>query len=317
MVAAVALDLGSIWPLFVVAVGIGLTETLYDTSAQSILPQVVGRDQLSRANGRLAAAELTTNEFLGPPLGGVLVAAGAALAFVTPAALWLIAMGLLLLMPGSFRIERQQPTTMRAEIAEGVRFLWRQPLLRRFAVMTGVFNFASNAAWAVLVLYAVGPTSPMGLTEPAYGLLLTTVAAGSLLGSLAAEPIERRLGRARALGLAFLLAAMLVGAPAVTADPVLVGVAFFLGGIGIVVANVIIVSLRQRITPDRLLGRVNSGYRLVGWGTRPLGAAAGGVLAELIGLPGVFLVMGMLTLSLLIALIGVTDAAIDEAPRPA
>lgn len=313
MVLAVAVDLGSIWPLYAVAVAVSVAETLYDTSAQSILPQVVDRQQLSRANGRLAAAELTANEFLGPSLGGLLVAAGAVLAFGTSAALWLLAVGLLLLMRGSYRIEGKQRTTMRAEITEGVRFLWRQQLLRRFALMTGVFNFASNAAWAVLVLYAVGPASPLGLTEPAYGLLLTTVAAGSLLGSFTAEHLERHLGRTRALALAFFLAALLVGVPAVTTNPMVVGAAFFLGGVGIVISNVIIVSLRQQITPDRLLGRVNSGYRLVGWGTRPLGAAAGGLLAEVLGLRGVFLVMGLVTLTLLTALIGLPDATTDDA----
>ncbi len=73
--------------------------------------------------------------------------------------------------------------------------------------------------------------------------------------------------------------ALLVAAPAVTADPLLIGAAFFVGGTAIVIWNVITVSLRQRITPDRLLGRVNSGYRLVAWGTMPLGAAGGGLLA--------------------------------------
>jgi hypothetical protein len=76
LVATVLLGYGSIWALYVVALFVGTAETLYDTCAQSILPQVVPREQLSRANGRLQAAELTANEFVGPPLGGVLVAIG-------------------------------------------------------------------------------------------------------------------------------------------------------------------------------------------------------------------------------------------------
>src|SRR5689334_679327 len=83
LAVAVVLDLGSIWLLYAVALLIGVSETLYDTSAQSILPLVVPRERLSRANGRLYAAELAANQFVGPPLGGVLVSAGVALAFAT------------------------------------------------------------------------------------------------------------------------------------------------------------------------------------------------------------------------------------------
>jgi MFS family permease len=94
----------AIWALYAVALLLGTAETIYDTCAQSILPQVVARDQLPRANGRLIAAELTANEFVGPPLGGLLVAAGVAVAFATPAALWAVAVGALLLLRGGFYV---------------------------------------------------------------------------------------------------------------------------------------------------------------------------------------------------------------------
>ena len=308
---------GSIWVLYAVALGIGAAETIYDTSAQSILPQVVPRALLSRANGRLFAAELTANEFVGPPLGGFLVVAGAALAYAAPAALWLVAIGALLLVRGRFRVERDGRTTMRADIAEGLRFLWRHRLLRTLAFMVGVSNFATNAVFAVLVLYAVGPASAMGLSEPAYGLLLTTTAAGALVGSLVAERVERRLGRARSLALTVLGSGLLVGIPALTTDPYLIGVAFFVGGATIALWNVVTVSLRQRVTPDRLLGRLNSAYRLIAWGTRPLGAAVGGGLAVAFGLRAVFAGMAVLTLSMIVGMTWVTDEAMDAAERDA
>lgn len=317
LLSAALLDLGSIWALYVVAIGIGIAETVYDTSAQSIMPQVVRRDQLSRANGRLQAAELTANEFAGPPLAGFLVAAGTTLAFATPLGLWIAAAAALALIRGSFRIERETRTTVRADIAEGLRFLWRHRLLRTLAGMVGGFSFAAEATFAIFVLYAVGVGSAMELSEPAYGALLTAVAAGGLLGSFLAERIERLLGRARALMVGLLTGALLIGIPAMTANPFVIGAAFFVGGAGIVTWNVITVSLRQRVTPNRLLGRLNSGYRLVAWGTRPLGAAAGGLLAELLGLRAVFAVMGLLTLALLAGMMIVTDRAMDAAERAA
>jgi MFS family permease len=313
----VMFDAGSIWTLYVVALGVGVAETIYDTSAQSILPQLVRRDQLSRANGRLYAAELSANEFVGPPLAGFLAAAGAFVALASPAGLWVVAVVVLLFVRGSFRVERGPRTTLRADIAEGLRFLWHNRLLRMFAVMVGVFNFATNATFAVFVLYAVGPGSAMGLSTQAFGMLLATLAAGSLVGSFAAEVAERKFGRSRVLWASILGGALTVGVPALTANPFLIGTAFFVGGIALVISNVVMVSLRQRITPDRLLGRLNSSHRLVAWGSRPLGAAAGGVLAQVLGLRPVFAIMAVVLLILLAGMRNLSDSAMAAAEREA
>jgi MFS family permease len=307
----------AIWALYAVALLLGTAETIYDTCAQSILPQVVGRDQLPQANGRLIAAELTANEFVGPPLGGLLVAAGVAVAFATPAALWAAAVGALLLLRGRFSISRREPTTLRADVVEGLRYLWRHPLLRTLAAMTGLFNFATNATFAVFVLYAVGPDSAMGLTEVGYGLLFATIAAGSLIGALLADRIIRRLGRSRSLFLGILGGVGTVGIAAVTTIPLVIATAFLIGGLTNALWNVVAVSLRQRITPDRILGRINSSYRLVAWGTRPLGAAAGGFLGELVGLRAVFGIAAGLILATLIGMTQVTDTAISIAEHDA
>jgi MFS family permease len=304
----------AIWALYAVALLLGTAETVYDTSAQSMLPQVVPRDRLAHANGRLIAAELTANEFVGPPLGGLLVAAGIAAAFATPATLWAAAVGTLLLLRGNFAAPRpEEPRTVRADVAEGLRYLWRHRLLRTLATMTGLFNLATNATFAVFVLYAVGPDSAMGLTEVAYGLLFATLAAGSLIGALLADPIIRRLGRSRSLLVGILGGVATVGIPALTTIPLAIAAAFLVGGLTNALWNVVAVSLRQRITPDRILGRINSSYRLVAWGTRPLGAAAGGLLGELLGLRAVFATAAALILATLIGMTQVTDAAISTA----
>ncbi|SDM27721.1 MFS transporter [Allokutzneria albata] len=313
LTVAVLTGFGSIWALYAVALCLGTAETIYDTSAQSIIPQIVPRDRLSGANRKLYAVELTANEFVGPPLAGLLVTAGAALVFGAPVALWALAVTALLLVRGSFRVEREHRTTLRADIAEGLRFLTHHRILRTLAMMVGTSNFASNAMFAVFVLHAVGPSSAMGLSERSFGLLLTTFALGSLLGSFVAERIERALGRPRALTLTVLGTAGIVGTPALTTNPFVIGGAFFLGGIGIMTWNVITVSLRQRITPDRLLGRVNSGYRLLAWGSMPLGSATGGLIAQLLGVTAVFLVMAPLVLAQLIGMRVLTEANLRAA----
>lgn len=305
--------LGGIWALYAAALCVGVTETLYDTSAQSILPQLVPRERLDQANGRLHATEMAMNQFVGPPLGGFLVAAGLALSLAVPAALWLVAVGALILVRGRFRVERERATTLRADIAEGLRYLWRHRLLRAFAAMVGLSNFGTSAVFAVFVLYAVGPDSPMGLSEPAYGLLLTTTALGIILGSLAAAGAVRLLRRSWALRASSVTFVALVGVSALTANPYVIGAGFFVGGVGIAVWNVITVSLRQRITPDHMLGRLNSGYRLLAWGTMPLGAAAGGAVAQFAGLTWVFVSMAALTAVIPVWLLFIGDADMDRA----
>lgn len=311
------LDFGSIWALYVVAFGIGTAETVYDTSAQSILPQVVGRELLSRANARLHAAELTANQFIGPPLGGLLVAAGAAISLAAPASLWTVALGLLLLVRGNFRVDHNISSSLRSDIAEGLRFLWRNQILRTFAIMVGIFNFASSATFTILVLHAVGPASSLQLSEPGYALLLTSVAAGMLVGSLAAAWVEQRLGRFLSLAVALTGSTLIYAVLIFSNNPLLIGAGFLAGGAAIALWNVIAVSLRQRITPDHLLGRINSSNRLLAWGTLPLGAAAGGVIAEYFGFQAVFVSMGLLTVAVLAGLRSITNKKIEKAEREA
>lgn len=336
-VAVVTVDVaaghGSIAVLYATASCVGVAETVYDTAAQSILPQIVPRDRLPAANGKLFAVELTAHEFVGPPLAGVLVAAGATVALATPLGMWALAVGAMLLLHGSFRPAGVSTTTtgsprpsrpsapprhsLRADIAEGVRFVAHDRLLRTLALMTGAFNFATNSAFAVFVLYATGAGSEMHLSKQSYGFLLATIAAGSVLGSFVADRLIRTLGRSRTLALSIPSGALLVGLPALTADPVLIGAGFFLGGVTNMAWNVVAVSLRQRLTPDRLLGRVNSAYRLLAWGAMPIGSAVGGLLAQVFGLRAVFAVAAAVMLALLTGVRVLSDRAMDEAERRA
>jgi MFS family permease len=308
----VLLGVHSIWALYAVALCVGVTETIYDTSAQSIVPQLVGRDQLPRANGRLYAVELMANEFAGPPLAGLLVGLATMAAFGASVALWAASVAVLATLPGRYRVERTEASTIRADIAEGLRFLWRHPVLRTFTVSVGLFNLATSATFAILVLYAIGP---MGLSVQAYGVLLTGTAVGSLIGSVLTERIERALGRSGALWISYLVAAVTIATPSVTTNAVAVGVALFTSGVGVMVTNIVMVSLRQRLTPDHLLGRLNSAHRLVGWGTKPLGAALGGALADLLGLRPVFVVVTLLPLLALPGLIRLAGDTPDSVDR--
>lgn len=309
----------SIGLLFVAAAGMGVAEVFHDTSAQSILPALVPRQHLSRANGRLYAVELGAQQFAAPPLAGVLVAAAAAVALAVPSLLWFVAVAALWLVRGNFRPVRQTttPTTIRHDVAEGARFLWGNPMLRVMAFMVGGANLAGAAAGPLLVLYAVGEESVLGLDDRGFGLLLLAGAVGSLIGTVATEPVLRRLGRARTLTVSILAMAFFAGGPALTTDPVVLGGFLFVGGFGILLWNIPTVSFRQSVTPDHLLGRVNSAYRLLAWGTMPVGAAIGGLLGEVLPLRTVFAITGLASLALLIVNRHITDERLDSAERAA
>jgi Na+/melibiose symporter-like transporter len=281
------------------------------------MPNVVPAERLSVANGRLYAVELTMNQFVGPPVGGFLAAVGVALAFGTGAAAYVVAAASLFTIAGSFRPVREgPPTRMHQDIAEGLRYLFGHRLLRVLAVMVGASNLVSSAVFAVFVLYAVRP-GPLGLDEVGFGLLTTALAIGSLVGSFIVEPLERRLGRANLLAVSMLGFGAPMMLPAFTTNVVIIGVAWIIGGAIGIGWNVVTVSLRQRIVPDRLLGRVNASYRLLAWGTMPVGAALGGLVGETFGLRSVFLVFGGLSLLLVLGRLVVTDAAIEAAERDA
>lgn len=311
---AVAADVATIWILYVAAIVLGVGETLFDTASQSILPAVVGREHLSLANGRLQAVELTMNQFVGPPLGGILAAAAMALTFGLSSLAYLVAAIALVLLHGEFRPHRDPGlrTTMRADIGEGLAFVWRNPVLRTLGLMLGTTNMAYTAASSVFVLFAVDP-GPMGLSESGFGFLAASLAVGGVAGSWAGPWLERRFGRVRCLAASVLGFGLTIGVPAVTDGVVANVAAFVVAGFAMLVWNVITVSLRQRITPDRLLGRMNAAYRLLGWGTMPIGALLGGLIGEWFGLRTVFVVAALAHVPLLAGFLVVTETRIDEA----
>ncbi len=311
---AIGADQGSIGLLYLAALATGLAEVFYDTAAQSLVPSIVARSDLDRANGRLYAVELGAQEFLGPPLSGLLIAVALSLSFAASGALWIVAIVVLLSIRGPFRpVRTGEPATLRADIREGARFLLGRPLLRTMALMVGMTNLATSAVFAVFVLFAVGPDSAMQLSEPQFGLLFATLAAGALLGGFLAEHAQRRFGRARTLTLSVAGITAYVVAPALTANIVAIAVTMFLSGVTTMMWNVTTVSFRQRVTPDHLLGRLNSVYRLVAWGTRPLGAVLGGALGQWLGVRGVFAVMSVLAAATLVPNRSITEEALVTA----
>jgi MFS family permease len=296
-----ALGVVTIWLLCVLAFLLGTAQTLFDNAAQAIMPMVVGRDRLEQANSKLFGAQVVTEEFVGPPLGALLFAAAVAAPFVLDASSFLIAALLVLTMPGSFRaapVGDAPRTRLRHEIAEGLRWLWHHRLLRTLALMLSVWMLVETATGSIFVLFAL---ETVHVSKTGYGVLFSAGALGSAIGSTLAPRIAARFGDAPSMLAGVVVNA--VGLIVVAAFPhaVVVGVMGAIGGAAALVWNVITVSLRQALIPDHLLGRVNSVYRFLGWGSMPIGAALGGVVAGVAGLRAPFFMAGGILLVLAVA----------------
>lgn len=267
---------------------LGTAETLFDNASQAILPGIVPRECLEAANGRLYAAQIVSNEFAGPPLGGFLFATAAALPFLLDAGTFAAAAALVLAMRGRFKPRKEvgEPgTTLWQEIGEGLRWLWGHRLLRTLAIMLGVQNMMIESVFAIFVLYA---QDVLGLGSVGYGVLLASLAVGGVAGGLTAGGIIARLGPGLSLHAVLLVGAVAFVVMAVSESPFVVGATFALSGVVVVLWNVITVSYRQAVVPERLFGRVNSVYRLLGWGGISVGALLGGLLAGSFGLTAPF-----------------------------
>ena len=303
--------------LYAVAFLLGCAETIFDNASQAILPRLVRKDQLERANGRMYAAELISNQFAGPPLGAFLFVAAAAAPFFLDSVSFIISALLILSFRGSFVIQRQDGAprqSLRADIGEGLRWLWNHRLLRTLGIMLGVWNGVEMAGGAIFVLFAL---EILEVSEVGFAVLASTYTIGSLIGTFAASRLSQR-GTGTVLIAQVALGAVSSLVVAMSSNAIVVGAMFALVGFAGVVWNVITVSLRQTIIPDHLLGRVNSVYRLLGWGMMPIGAGLGGLLASNFGLRAPFFVAGaVLALMTVVALPFVNNRTLAAAKAEA
>jgi Na+/melibiose symporter-like transporter len=320
----IAVGDGSVVALYVVAFLLGTAETVYDSATRALLPQVVDRRDLDRANSLLTAEESLGQQFIGSPAGSALFAVAVALPVALNSVGFAVAAVLILTVRGVQRPQRSTgPSTVRADVAEGVRWLWHHRLLRGFTLVSAATCLANSMINGVVVLYAL---EVLHLPSSHFGLFVLTAGVGALLGGLATPFVGRALGRVRALTLGAVVSATAVGLMGLVDNGFVAAALFAVMAAGVMVWNVLTMSLRQALIPEHMFGRVQGAYRTVVWGAIPVGALAGGAVADLLGVPAVFLVSG----AALLVLAGVLwlllrghaaeltdDALADQAAVPA
>jgi MFS family permease len=282
---AYAIDVLTIWQLYIVGFVVGVFTVFFDVAYQSYLPSLVERDRLVDGNSKLEISR-SAAQIGGPGLGGVLVSAITAPMAVLVDAVSFVWSALLVRQIRT-RGERPAPETapnMRREVMEGLRYIFGDPRWRAIALYVASSNFFSNVIFAVYLVYAV---RELHLSPATIGVIFGVGNTGWLLGALVAGRVSRRLGVGHTL-----IAGALVAGPASLLVPLaprsfpipFLVASMILLAFGVVLFNVTGISLMQALTPDRILGRMNASRRWVVWGTIPLGGIVGGALASWIGL---------------------------------
>lgn len=318
---AFAFNALTIWQLYVVGFVNGLMTVFFDVADQSYLPTILERDELVEGNAKLQISQ-SSAQILGQPFGGGIVSLlSAPVAVLIDAVSYVISAGLILSIRERVRgvAEQIRPSDrgtslaateadevapspaaaasmavegrtsaepgggMRQQIMDGLRFILRHEYLGNIAATTASSNLFGNIAFAIFPVYVY---RVLELSPAAVGTIGGIGGAGVLLGALLANRVQMRLG----VGRTIILTAASVGpigllVPLSTPETgfVLIATALFLGGVLNVIYNVSQVSLRQAITPEHFLGRMNATMRFLVWGTIPIGSLIGAGLSEVIG----------------------------------
>ncbi|MEO3874119.1 MFS transporter [Nonomuraea sp. B12E4] len=280
LIAGLALDVAGIALVYAVAFACGVGETLRDSATATLLPPLVSEADLDRANGGLVNAEVAGNELVGPQIGTFLFGVAMVLPFAVNGGTLAVAAALIFSLPNVFAPKAPPSGGKRqiwADTRAGLRWLVRHRRLRALAALGGTFALVDSAWFAILVLYV---DEVLGLPYWAYGTLLTAGSVGGLAGGFFAARVTRLVGSTAVLAGCLvsaaagqLMLALTTSVPVAAAGLVITSGAF---GVWAVAAR----TLRQRLTPPELLGRVSSAWLTIVMGAVPLGAGIGGLVGR-------------------------------------
>ncbi len=287
----------SIWLLYVIAFLAGVPQVFFDIGSLSYLPGLVQRRHLAEANSRMQIS-YSVAAIAGPSLAGLLVGMlTAPVTLAVDAVSYLLSMAMLLTIrrPETSPRPDARPLSVVSSTAEGLRAVFGSRVLRSLLLQSCTFNFCYNALITIFMVYAI---RRVGLSSSQLGFVIGAGAVAAFVGAVLANRVTAALGLGRVLlgtTLGACLSPLLLLIPQGSAPPdlVILGASQAVYGASVIVYNVASVTLRQVVTPNRLLARMNGSYRLLLFGTGPLGAITGGALGSALGLRQALVIAGI------------------------
>jgi len=295
-------------------------ETLFDAASMAVVPQLAGPDGLVEANSRMVIAQMSGEQFIGPALGGLAVAASASLPVLADSASFALSAVLLWAALRSIRrlglhgrtrstsgfeliepIREPRRASIVADIRAGLVWLVHETRLRLVAALIGSFALCQGLGFGIMVLYC---TRALHLSGTGFGVFTAAVAVGNVVGAWAAPRADLRLSPGPLLVAAGVLAATAFLVVAMTDSVGIAVVALALEAVAVGAGNVISVALRQRLIPLELAGRVSAAMKSVVLGAASAGTILGGVVVAAIGVHAPFAIGGALQLVAAIAIGG-------------
>jgi MFS family permease len=296
---AVLLGQESIPLLLITGFLLGMLAPFFDNASAVVIPDLVVATALERANGYNQAALVLLANLIGPPLGAVLFVLHHGLPILVDAVSFAAAAVLVFLVRRAAPARAVSPDRhLGRELKEGLLYLWRHKLLRSLCLLLVVANAVGAGIIAILVLFVL---EELHLPEAWFGWLVATYAVGGVAGAALAPRLARRISTFKNLIISMLVLGFSVVVFGVVSHLALILPGAVLMGFGSTWWNVISISLRQRIVPPELLGRVTAVYRMVAFCAAPAGAVGAGFLAHRTNLHTPYLVMGLLQLAATLA----------------
>ena len=265
--------------LYLVSLIEGTLFVFFNLAEVACLPRVVEKEQLPAAS---AQHEVTfgITSLVGPSLGGALYSAARMLPFVADAVSYIASVGSLLFIRRQFQQERQAvQNNIWVDIREGLVWLWRQPLIRFMAILTGGFNLILSGFALIIIVLA----QQQHASSVTIGLIFAAGGIGALVGAVFAPSLQKRLTFAQAIIGTTCLTVVAIPLYTIAPNALVLGMITVLNFAIGPIYNVVQFSYRLALIPDALQGRVNSVFRLIAFGGQPLGLALTGLLIQTIG----------------------------------
>jgi MFS family permease len=279
----IALDHVNIFWLLAAAFIIGVCEVAADTTAQSLIPQILEEKDFEKGNSRLQISETVIQGFIGAPISGFIYAAAIYLPFFINSLGFAISALLVLKIPVKYlqdiRQEGEEKTERQfvADMKFGIAYLFNQKVLRRLVVTTATIGLCYSMGSATMVLFII---KELGLQERFFGVILAIQGVGAILGALVASRTSSKFGRSKVMTFAIVASSAVLLIQGFSPNIyIFVALATF-GGFVISQWNILLMATYQTVIPKELYGRIHGTRRTLVWGAMPLGSLLGGVLAN-------------------------------------